>query len=45
MIHRPDTKKIWEGYIRLVAMSQAYDLALHVLTQKEGWLHHKLSLN
>ena len=44
MIHRPD-KKIWEGYNRLVAMSQAYDLDLHMLTQKEGWLHHKLSMD
>ena len=32
----PGCKKIWEGYIKLVAMSQIYDLVLHMLTQKEG---------
>ncbi len=39
----PGYKKIWEGYIRLVNMSQAYELAYRMMIRKQGWLHHKLS--
>ena len=30
----PGYKNIWEGYIKLVNMSQAYDLALNITPQK-----------
>ncbi len=39
----PGYKKIWEGYIQLVAMSEAYELMLNMLTQKEGCLRQNSS--
>ena len=37
----PDYQKIWGGYIRLVNMSQAYELAIR--RSKDGWLYERLS--
>ena len=37
----PGYQKIWEGYIRLVNMSQAYELAIS--RASDGWLYQKLS--
>ena len=37
----PGYQKIWEGYIRLVNMSQAYELAIR--RSKDGWLYERLS--
>ena len=37
----PGYQKIWEGYIRLVNMSQAYELAIS--RARDGWLYQKLS--
>ena len=37
----PGYEKIWEGYIRLVNMSQAYELAIR--RSKDGWLYERLS--
>ena len=41
----PGYKKIWEGYIKLVHMTEGYELALHILSNKktDSWIHHKLS--
>ena len=38
----PGYKKIWEGYVRLVNMSQAHELAYRRMTRKQGWLNHKV---
>ena len=36
----PGYQKIWEGYIRLVTMLQAYELA--VSRAEEGWVYQKM---
>ncbi len=39
----PGYQKIWEGYIRLVNMSQGYELAMRRYRSKDGWLYERLS--
>ena len=36
----PSYQQIWDGYTRLVNMSQAYELVIG--TSKDGWLYEKL---